>query len=88
VTLPPPEKRASDPVQKAVLAADKRLLELVLIRDPLQPDCRMSPSSNRCAQGTCGGSTLTSRNWPRRFGQEKAAEILKATEEKVAATRK
>jgi hypothetical protein len=33
VTLPAPEKRAADPIQKAVLAADKRLLELVLIRD-------------------------------------------------------
>jgi hypothetical protein len=38
VEIPPAEKRASDPVQKAVLAADKRLLELVLIKRPLQAD--------------------------------------------------
>lgn len=88
VTLPPPEKRASDPVQKAVLAADKRLLELVLIRDHYKRIAATEPIILPMA--TKADATVAS--YVKKLGEtvtpEKAAEILKATEEKVAATRK
>jgi hypothetical protein len=88
VEIPPAEKRASDPVQKAVLAADKRLLELVLIRDHYKRIAATEPIILPMA--TKADATVTS--YVKKLGEtvtpEKAAEILAATEAKVAATRK
>jgi hypothetical protein len=88
VTLPAPEKRASDPVQKAVLAADKRLLELVLIRDHYKRIAATEPIILPMATKADAAVTSYVKKLAETVGQEKADAILKATEEKVAATRK
>jgi hypothetical protein len=88
VTLPPPEKRASDPVQKAVLAADKRLLELVLIRDHYGRIAETEPIIKPMHVKASATVTSYVKKLAETVGQEKADAILKATEEKVAATRK
>jgi hypothetical protein len=88
VTLPAPEKRASDPVQKAVLAADKRLLELVLIRDHYKRIAQTEPIILPAATKADAAVQAYVKKLGETVTPEKAAEILKATEEKVAATRK
>jgi hypothetical protein len=88
VTLPAPEKRASDPVQKAVLAADKRLLELVLIRDHYGRIAETEPIIKPMHVKATATVTSYVKKLAETVGQEKADAILKATEEKVAATRK
>jgi hypothetical protein len=88
VTLPPPEKRASDPIQKAVLAADKRLLELVLIRDHYGRIAETEPIIKPMHVKASATVTSYVKKLAETVGQEKADAILKATEEKVAATRK
>jgi hypothetical protein len=88
VTLPAPEKRASDPVQKAVLAADKRLLELVLIRDHYKRIAASEPIILPMATKADAAVQAYVKKLGETVTPEKAAEILKATEEKVAATRK
>jgi hypothetical protein len=88
VTLPAPEKRASDPIQKAVLAADKRLLELVLIRDHYGRIAETEPIIKPMHVKASATVTGYVKKLAETVGQEKADAILKATEEKVAATRK
>jgi hypothetical protein len=87
VTLPAPEKRTSDPVQKAVLAADKRLLELVLIRDHYGRIAKTEPIIKPMHVKASATVTSYVKKLAETVGQEKANEILKATETKVAATR-
>jgi hypothetical protein len=88
VEIPPAEKRASDPVQKAVLAADKRLLELVLIRDHYGRIAESEPIIKPMHVKATATVTSYVKKLAETVGQEKADAILKATEEKVAATRK
>jgi hypothetical protein len=88
VTLPAPEKRTSDPVQKAVLAADKRLLELVLIRDHYKRIASSEPIILPMATKADAAVQAYVKKLGETVTPEKAAEILKATETKVAATRK
>jgi hypothetical protein len=88
VTLPAPEKRAADPIQKAVLAADKRLLELVLIRDHYGRIAETEPIIKPMHVKASATVTSYVKKLAETVGQEKADAILKATEEKVAATRK
>jgi hypothetical protein len=88
VEIPAAEKRASDPVQKAVLAADKRLLELVLIRDHYKRIAASEPIILPMATKADAAVTSYVKKLGETVTPEKAAEILKATEEKVAATRK
>jgi hypothetical protein len=88
VTLPPPEKRASDPIQKAVLAADKRLLELVLIRDHYKRIAASEPIILPMATKADAAVQAYVKKLGETVTPEKAAEILAATEAKVAATRK
>jgi hypothetical protein len=88
VTLPAPEKRASDPVQKAVLAADKRLLELVLIRDHYKRIAASEPIILPMATKADAAVTSYVKKLGETVGPIRAADILAATEEKVAATRK
>jgi hypothetical protein len=88
VTLPAPEKRAADPIQKAVLAADKRLLELVLIRDHYKRIAATEPIILPMATKADAAVQAYVKKLGETVTPEKATEILKATEEKVAATRK
>jgi hypothetical protein len=88
VEIPPAEKRAADPVQKAVLAADKRLLELVLIRDHYGRIAESEPIIKPMHVKATATVTSYVKKLAETVGQEKADAILKATEEKVAATRK
>jgi hypothetical protein len=88
VTLPPPEKRASDPVQKAVLAADKRMLELVLFKTHYDRIAENEPIIKPMALKAQAALDAYVKKLAETVGQEKADAILKATEEKVAATRK
>jgi hypothetical protein len=88
VTLPEPEKRAADPVAKAVLAADKRLLELVLIRDHYGRIAETEPIIKPMHVKATATVTSYVKKLAETVGQEKADAILKATETKVAATRK
>jgi hypothetical protein len=88
VTLPAPEKRASDPVQKAVLAADKRLLELVLIRDHYKRIAATEPIILPMATKADAAVQAYVKKLGETVTPEKAAEILKATETKVAESRK
>jgi hypothetical protein len=88
VTLPAPEKRASDPVQKAVLAADKRLLELVLIRDHYKRIAASEPIILPMATKADAAVQAYVKKLGETVGPLRAADILAATEEKVAATRK
>jgi hypothetical protein len=87
VTLPPPEKRASDPVQKAVLAADKRMLELVLFKTHYDRIAENEPIIKPMALKAQASLDAYVKKLAETVGQEKADAILKATEEKVAATR-
>jgi hypothetical protein len=88
VTLPPPEKRASDPVQKAVLAADKRMLELVLFKTHYDRIAGNEPIIKPMALKAQAALDAYVKKLAETVGQEKADAILKATEEKVATTRK
>jgi hypothetical protein len=88
VEIPPAEKRAADPVAKAVLAADKRLLELVLIRDHYKRIAASEPIILPMATKADAAVQAYVKKLGETVTPEKAAEILKATEEKVAATRK
>jgi hypothetical protein len=88
VEIPPAEKRAADPVAKAVLAADKRLLELVLIRDHYGRIAETEPIIKPMHVKATATVTSYVKKLAETVGQEKADAILKATEEKVAATRK
>jgi hypothetical protein len=88
VEIPAAEKRAADPVQKAVLAADKRLLELVLIRDHYGRIAESEPIIKPMYVKATATVTSYVKKLAETVGQEKADAILKATEEKVAATRK
>jgi hypothetical protein len=88
VTLPAPEKRASDPVQKAVLAADKRMLELVLFKTHYDRIAENEPIIKPMALKAQAALDAYVKKLAETVGQEKADAILKATEEKVAATRK
>jgi hypothetical protein len=88
VEIPPAEKRASDPVQKAVLAADKRLLELVLIRDHYKRIAATEPIILPMATKADAAVTSYVKKLGETVGPIRADDILKATEEKVAATRK
>jgi hypothetical protein len=88
VTLPTPEKRASDPIQKAVLAADKRLLELVLIRDHYKRIASSEPIILPMATKADAAVQAYVKKLGETVTPEKAAEILKATETKVAESRK
>jgi hypothetical protein len=88
VEIPAAEKRAADPVAKAVLAADKRLLELVLIRDHYGRIAESEPIIKPMHVKASATVTSYVKKLAETVGQEKADAILKATEEKVAATRK
>jgi phage terminase large subunit-like protein len=88
VEIPAAEKRAADPVAKAVLAADKRLLELVLIRDHYGRIAETEPIIKPMHVKATATVTSYVKKLAETVGQEKADAILKATEEKVAATRK
>jgi hypothetical protein len=88
VEIPPAEKRAADPVAKAVLAADKRLLELVLIRDHYGRIAETEPIIKPMHVKATATVTSYVKKLAETVGQEKADAILKATETKVAATRK
>jgi hypothetical protein len=88
VEIPPAEKRAADPVAKAVLAADKRLLELVLIRDHYKRIASSEPIILPMATKADAAVTSYVTKLGDTVTPEKAAEILAATEAKVAATRK
>jgi hypothetical protein len=88
VEIPAAEKRAADPIQKAVLAADKRLLELVLIRDHYGRIAESEPIIKPMHVKATATVTSYVKKLAETVGQEKADAILKATEEKVAATRK
>jgi hypothetical protein len=88
VEIPAAEKRAADPVAKAVLAADKRLLELVLIRDHYKRIAASEPIILPMATKADAAVTAYVKKLGETVTPEKAAEILKATEAKVAATRK
>jgi hypothetical protein len=88
VEIPVAEKRAADPVAKAVLAADKRLLELVLIRDHYKRIAATEPIILPMATKADAAVQAYVKKLGETVTPEKAAEILKATEEKVAATRK
>jgi hypothetical protein len=88
VEIPAAEKRAADPVQKAVLAADKRLLELVLIRDHYKRIAATEPIILPMATKADAAVQAYVKKLGETVTPEKAAEILTATEAKVAATRK
>jgi hypothetical protein len=88
VEIPAAEKRAADPVAKAVLAADRRLLELVLIRDHYGRIAETEPIIKPMHVKATATVTSYVKKLAETVGQEKADAILKATEEKVAATRK
>jgi hypothetical protein len=88
VEIPPAEKRAADPVAKAVLAADKRLLELVLIRDHYKRIAATEPIILPMATKADAAVQAYVKKLGETVTPEKAAEILTATEAKVAATRK
>jgi hypothetical protein len=88
VEIPAAEKRAADPVAKAVLAADKRLLELVLIRDHYKRIAATEPIILPMATKADAAVQAYVKKLGETVTPEKAAEILAATEAKVAATRK
>jgi hypothetical protein len=88
VTLPPPEKRASDPVQKAVLAADKRMLEIVLFKFHYDRIAKDEPIIKPMAIKWQATLDAYVKRLGETIGAERAEAIRKATEDKVAATRK
>jgi hypothetical protein len=87
VEIPAAEKRAADPIQKAVLAADKRLLELVLIRDHYKRIAATEPIILPMATKADAAVQAYVKKLGETVTPERAAEILKATETKVAESR-